>query len=390
MKIEDIFAPQRIESTLGAVLVFVYLPFGSLLLLFRIFLTLNYLCSQLVFNSICSHSNIIRRSLERSILAVLGVFVVKRKSEIQDSKSITVANHVSRCDHIILPALCNSTSVDNCSFSSGLKNLLRVEPLTSHKAEVVKTIKSIQENHSSVFCFPQLLPTNNQALIKFSEWPFAMELPVQPVAVRAKRFLPIAHSTIDSTWWQDILWTYFSIVTIYDVTYLPTVAMQTDEDTSSFTDRVRKIIADELDVPCTNYGISDVREYLKRMRFEARKPQLHMSDSRDGRTAHMAKQVKDILPHVPLSVIINDVEKTQSVDVTVTNLLEGVVKFVPEQPSSPSTSSTSPSNQGKPNVVHNQRSFSRNPNLRHMSLQERKDAFVKQARDAYLKKHGFL
>lgn len=104
-------------------------------------------------------------------------------------------------------------------------------------------------------------------------------------------------------------------------------------------------------------------------------------------------------------------EKTQSIDVTVANLLEGVVKFVPEE-NRPSTSSTSRSNQVsfakhlKP-LVHflnpyvgspkaktppnvGQKSFSRNPSDRHLSLQERKEAFVKRAREAYLKKHGFM
>lgn len=49
--------------------------------------------------------------MEKIILAILGVFVVERKSEIKDPKSIAVANNVSRFDHVAVSALCNYTSV---------------------------------------------------------------------------------------------------------------------------------------------------------------------------------------------------------------------------------------------------------------------------------------
>ena len=57
----------------------------------------------------------------------------------------------------------------------------------------------------------------------------------------------------------------------------------------------------------------------------------------------MVRQVQEILPRVPANVIVSDLIKTRSVDVTVTNILEGVVKYVelPEQRQQPSSSSSS-------------------------------------------------
>ena len=57
----------------------------------------------------------------------------------------------------------------------------------------------------------------------------------------------------------------------------------------------------------------------------------------------MVKQVQEILPRVPAQVIVADLVRTRSVDVTVTNILEGVVKYeeLPDQPqSSSSTAAT--------------------------------------------------
>ena len=55
----------------------------------------------------------------------------------------------------------------------------------------------------------------------------------------------------------------------------------------------------------------------------------------------MVQQVKEILPRVPFDVIAADILKTKNADVTVTNLIEGIVKYEELPEEQPTTSSTS-------------------------------------------------
>ena len=135
----------------------------------------------------------------------------------------------------------------------------------------------------------------------------------------------------------------------------------------------------------------------------------------------MASQVKEVLPHVPMAVILSDLSKTMhsflnriiflikyfflclgrtnSVDATVANLVEGVVPFIPEPvvarvesaPSGPS-SQAGPSNY-KPTGVSSQlqqvaaSSFSKLVHERGLSLQERKQRLLRQAQLRYCERH---
>jgi ancient ubiquitous protein 1 len=136
----------------------------------------------------------------------------------------------------------------------------------------------------------------------------------------------------------------------------------------------------------------------------------------------MAAQVKEILPHVPLATIIRDLGiliinyslkrpslifslftgRTNSIDVTVANLVEGVVPFVPEPiktaenapsasassaaPSSSSTSQTKASPVMQMQVSSS--TFGKSAQERCLSLQERKQRLIQEARRRYCEKHG--
>lgn len=57
----------------------------------------------------------------------------------------------------------------------------------------------------------------------------------------------------------------------------------------------------------------------------------------------MALKVKEVLPHVPLVTIRDDLVKTRCVDATIARLIEGVVSFVPEPQPLPNQRTERPS-----------------------------------------------
>jgi ancient ubiquitous protein 1 len=98
--------------------------------------------------------------------------------------------------------------------------------------------------------------------------------------------------------------------------------------------------------------------------------------------------------------------RTNSVDATVANLVEGVVPFIPEPIVSPAVSpSTAASHQsgGEPSAMRTSAapassssplqpvsasSFGRSMNERGLSLQERKQKLLREARLRYCERHG--
>lgn len=95
--------------------------------------------------------------------------------------------------------------------------------------------------------------------------------------------------------------------------------------------------------------------------------------------------------------------KTRSVDLTITNILEGHVSYLPEQ-SKPSSSSSSSSNSPLKSTASSSSSsthqatnttlntavpvFGKSPQERSLSFQERKKLLIENSRKRYIEKHG--
>lgn len=71
--------------------------------------------------------------------------------------------------------------------------------------------------------------------------------------------------------------------------------------------------------------------------------------------------------------------KTGNVDITVANLLDGIVTYTPEQRSS---------NSGASNTLDNVQSSSAENPRENLSFEERKAKMIATAREKYMKKHG--
>lgn len=114
----------------------------------------------------------------------------------------------------------------------------------------------------------------------------------------------------------------------------------------------------------------------------------------------MCTRVKEVLPQVPLDVIARDLRITSDVDESITRLLDGTVKYIPEstapstslstqpadQPSS-SKASDPPSSVDVPSLSTAASNFGKNSSERMQSLEERKKMLIEAARVRYLAKH---
>ncbi|CAH1998016.1 unnamed protein product [Acanthoscelides obtectus] len=117
------------------------------------------------------------------------------------------------------------------------------------------------------------------------------------------------------------------------------------------------------------------------------------------RLQRMTMQIREVLPHVPFNAIYNDLCHTESVDNTITNILEGRVQFTPESPSTSSDSSTPSTSAFKEHPtspVGSQllssntavTSFPKSASERAKSFQERKMQLIANARRRYIEKHN--
>ncbi|ROT79741.1 putative ancient ubiquitous protein 1-like [Penaeus vannamei] len=193
------------------------------------------------------------------------------------------------------------------------------------------------------------------------------------------------------------------------------------ESAEEFAARVQVASAASLSVKTTNHTVADKVEFMKRLAREAAaaanpmlSPEVHI----------MAQQVQEVLPHISLDQIKRDLVRTQNVDQTITNFLEGnVPEPIPEpRPATPSpvvssptppqatgttthphTSSptnsaskstletaTSLAGSSEANVSLNTaaKSFGKSATERMTSFQTRKAQLIENARRKYIEKHG--
>lgn len=143
-------------------------------------------------------------------------------------------------------------------------------------------------------------------------------------------------------------------------------------------------------------------EYEKRYLMDQRRAMLRNPTESPSTSRHtridpnlemMARQVKEVLPLVPQHVIIQDLTKTRNIDYTISNILDGHVRYTPETPSptpttqQSSTPSTSSSNESM-STQQKQMNFPKSANARMQSFQERKRELIENARKKYIEKHG--
>ncbi|KAF6739343.1 Ancient ubiquitous protein 1 [Oryzias melastigma] len=403
--IEDMFDFHRFpKDAVVLLLLLIYFPVGICLMFIRIFVGVH------IFLVSCAlPESFLRRFIVRVMCSVLGMHVRQKNPRSRDRNTkLYICNHITEFDHNIFNLLtpCNTPQLEGATgFVCWARGFMEVH---SGRAAIGESLQRYcsTEGTQPLLLFPEEDTTNGRAgLLKFSSWPFSLTESVQPVALRVTRPL-VSLNTAESSWLVELLWTFFVPCTVYHVSWLPPVSRQDGESTQEFANKVQELLAIELGVVSTKITKSDKAEYIKRSRHPPTPAQsrsgvasgsiglgfmVQSLGTDDPRLTKMAQQVKDVLPHVPLSVIMKDLAKTNCVDTTITNLLENKEDAAVEASgaSAYEASSVGSRSSGSASAIKPAaKTFGKSPADRHLSLQERKEALYNFARRRYIEKHG--
>ncbi|CAH1713864.1 unnamed protein product [Aphis gossypii] len=370
--------PKTVNETLGII---AYFPFGVILVILRAFIALNALFLTIILSN---YPNI-RRPLLKTMSSVLGLIVVKKENSSLKKSRVLVSNYLSLFDHIALhlatgcftPTTLFSTPV---ALYFGMISTLINDNVTTETSILKQFL--VRNNKQSLMLFPEGASTNGKcALLKFSITPALISDKLQPVVLTVTRpsFVNINLSVLGSNNISEVFWFFFVPFTKFEYKLLEVIQRSNDESDEALMSRVEKAISQELNISTSNITKNDKDEYKKKYFLELAKNAKNHNVTlenfeEDPEILRMAAQVTDVLPYVPKNVIVANLKRTRCVDITITNILDGTIKFTPlpqssKEPKTP-TKRTEPNNFGVG------------------SFMERKTKLIDEARKRYIKKHG--
>ena len=255
--------------------------------------------------------------------------------------------------------------------------------------------------------FPEGASTSGtNGLLKFSSWPFDLKnepLVLALITMSRPYFVQISPSVLGGNWWSDFLWLLFTPYSHVKIRFVQPPQRDDGITEEEYSVIVQNFMAENLGIGATKFDAKEKMEYAKRYFYERacqRREQATIlrntamsnttgtSARSDCREESMANQVKDVLPQVPITVIRKDIKKTKCIDTTISNILEGRVKYSPEVPGQKIQEKPQhKSNPGKIKVA-TENTFGKDSAERHLSFQERKKAFIEAARQKYIAKHN--
>ncbi|XP_048745570.1 lipid droplet-regulating VLDL assembly factor AUP1-like [Ostrea edulis] len=406
MEMESLFNINRIPDSRIKLMTALYFPFGVALVIIRLFITLHALLVTCILPKCAATSLILK-----TIFGIIGIQVVIQEDKRRDkSAKVIVSNHVSNLDHMIIDFIIANITPDIIGLSSCMQWLTGFKDFGSSKgADILEENikKFVRESKFPVLLHPEKTTTNGTGLLKFMSFPFSLGK-VQPVVLQVTRWpMTMAVTTLTSNIYQDFLWSLFVPYTIYKVKLLPEEECGEEESVENFAERVRGNMAECLNVPLTEYTWSDKQDLVKRLEEARKKEQqrsarqrptgnsaLHRTSS-DPELQRMIQQVQDVLPDIPAAVILEDLEKTREVDLTITNILEGKVSTEPQKNSQTSDKLSHIRKKINVDMAPSQQKYGDTTfhpvaSNRMLSLEERKQIMLETARQRYKEKHGLL
>ncbi|XP_045462015.1 lipid droplet-regulating VLDL assembly factor AUP1-like [Harmonia axyridis] len=383
-----------------------YLPLGLILYLLRSVLTILVL----LLGCILPDAPFSRNIINRITCLSFGITVTVENIEKRENVDVYISNSLSLFDGLAVHQATKSISDGPKLIPLISKSLGIFEFGSPSNTETFKqNVLLLQSHEKSPLLFsPEGRVTNGKALISFESYPFSFANKVQPVCITIERpFLDISLSSLGSSTLIDTFFYMFSPSTNYKLKFLD-VLEKKNLSNEEFAEIVRQNIAAGLKVEAVNYTAKDLIELEKRLLAEQKRIQSEQTLTNPANipvVRRMARQVKEVLPHVPYEAIYSDLYRTRSVDNTITNILEGRVQFRPEMQSSqerrsqlPSTSTFSSSNSNTMSTPFPSSSssslntaassFSKSAHERTKSFHERKQQLIANARRRYIEKHN--
>nr|XP_049706481.1 lipid droplet-regulating VLDL assembly factor AUP1 [Helicoverpa armigera] len=347
-----------------------YLPFGILLLVVRLLLALVLWVASIIL----PNKSGVRQMLSTLACWTFGVYV-KLKGTRDPRCSVMVANYVSCLDSLAASHVLGTISLRKWKVPPFFASTLGIR----NAAQFVRKQHFAECPSKPVLLQPEGGPTNGKGLLKFTDWPCPLGNRVQPVAISVERmFTNVTVHGGDSRSsfpWGDALWFLCTPVTVYSLRLLPPVERHDDDD-AAMANNLSAAIAEALQIERTEFKWEELRP-------RGRAPPTRRAGGA-GDVTTLARQVKEVLPAVPIHDILRDLAKTRSVDVTITNFLEGVTPYTPEDTTEPRPSTSKPRYvTPAPTGV-----FPKSAKERQLSFQERKAQMIAEAKKRYIEKNG--
>ncbi|XP_064382937.1 lipid droplet-regulating VLDL assembly factor AUP1-like isoform X2 [Halichondria panicea] len=390
-----------------------YTPFGLLLIGLRLCMSL-----QVILMLLLVPDGKLKRFMLRISLAILGIIVTTEGKN--KTPKVFVANRLSYIDNIVLhlSASCETITLEGTP-PYPVTFLFSHRSLNNTDDDSLSDLLSSELNgcvdYTPLAVQPEPSPTNGSAVLKLRSWPFMIGCSIQPLAISAYRLWPVAITRASSSGWWDLFWTLFVPFTFFHIRFLESSEISEEESVEDFAVRTQRDLATGLKIRALVAGRDDIDKWLKDppqlvVPVTQRPPSMpngpvipiseykQMSRGAEGATASpqaspeieaMVQQVTAVMPHVPHNAIRQDLLSTRSVDMTITNIIEGRVKYtsIPtlhettDRASVSSGANVSGGVSSSSSLFGGSRSRSVHLSLqRQMSLDERKKLLLEQSR----------
>jgi len=400
-QIEQLFNLHRFQDRAPVLflLLMAYFPIGIVLMVLRILISFQYL----VLLTVIPKGFFLRQIIMRLYLFLIGILVTSDGTmNKRRNVHIVVSNYITYLDSIAIEAIFPTQRLGKQTNLPGLFKWMLgfIEDDTSCMG-----LEAFDYQYP-ISLFPEEDTTNGRCgLLKFRKSFFTKTgLQVQPLVISSyrPRFFPVNIHCLSSSFWSDLLWTLFFPCTKFHVSYLPERAIPDEDEVGEegnnrdlFVKNLENDIANMLSIESTVLTAKDKSDYIKRLAYErmmkeqaALKPK-NICRETNYKTCEMAKQVKLVLPQVPMSIIEGEIKRTKNVDRAISNFLDGSIKFKALTEEEQQKEKEMLMNKKKETVMKtlSPSQLSGNQKDRHLSFQEKKEIMIQEARTKYLQLH---
>ncbi|KPJ07465.1 Ancient ubiquitous protein 1 [Papilio machaon] len=356
-----------------------YLPLGLLLMTLRIILGLILWIAAIILPD----KSGVRQMLSTLACWTFGVYV-KLKGNRDPRCSVMVANYVSCLDSLAASHVLGTISLRKWKVPPFFASTLGIR----NASQFIRKQHFAESPSKPILLQPEGAPTNGRALLKFTDWPFPIGNRVQPIAINVERPMSAVcvrgGGGLARQLCEDALWYLTAPATVYTLRALPPLERGSDDD-AAFSKRIAQTLADALQ---ENFVMLHISEKKFNDMCEV--------------NSHLAVVDYDLVTSNLGSIedrvrISNALTKTRSVDVTITNFLEGITPYTPEvrppsaqaQAPPPAEPRPGPSRDPPKYVIPAPTGvFPKTAKERQLSFQERKEQMIAEARKKYIEKHG--
>ncbi|XP_002159459.2 lipid droplet-regulating VLDL assembly factor AUP1 isoform X1 [Hydra vulgaris] len=403
LAISELFNLKRFSSfgPCTAIFFLIYIPIGLVLFALRILISFQYL----FLLSLLPKHWMVRRILMRTYCFFMGLVVTSSNSNHRNNGAkVIVSNHISCLDSIAIEAIIPTVRISSESNLPTLFNWLM--GYKGFKLSMKSEFKEFLEASSIPFSYfaEGDIACSDKGLLKFLKTPFEFTVGlVQPIAILSERawLFPVNVSYIHSSFWSDMFWVLYFPFTRFHISFMPCCLIPENKDElEAFVKKIQHDMAFVLGVTATNFTSQDKKEFIKRLKHEEEEKERLASESQlmesllkssnnsqmDFDLAKMVEQVKNVLPQVPLTVISENLKTSKHVDKTITQLLDGSVKYTPLNEDEQKFEKSQQDKITAHKVVKSN-TFGKSTTARHMSFQERKRLMIEEARRDYLDLH---